>query len=103
MVRQIYALAGTYADGLEHMPCYCGCRDHAHNSAMQCYIRRRALDGRVVERDGHGRACPFGPDITGDATLWHQQGISLARIRAEIEREYSSRGPATPTPPVHTN
>ena len=103
LAREVYALAGTHADVLEHIPCYCGCRDQGHKSNMHCYIRRRSPDGRVVEWDGHGRMCPFGPDITGDATLWHQQGMSLARIRAGIEREYSSRGPATPTPPVHSH
>ena len=42
----------------------------------------------------------MGADITGDATLWHEHGTPLAQIRTDIEREYSSRGPATPTPPV---
>jgi len=43
--------------------------------------------------------CPVGPDITGDVMLWRKNGTPLLTIRNDIEREYGSRGPATPTPP----
>jgi hypothetical protein len=102
VARAVYAVAGRHADVLQHMPCYCGCHRQGHKSNMQCFIKRRTAEGRVVEWDNHGRMCPFGPDIAGDAVLWHRNGTPLTRIRADIEREYSSRGPATPTPPVPT-
>jgi hypothetical protein len=46
--------------------------------------------------------CPLAGDITGDVTLWTEQGRALFEIRNDIDREYSSRGPGTPTPlPSH--
>jgi hypothetical protein len=102
VAQTIYALAATNAKTLEHIPCHCGCRFQGHRSVFQCYVKRRSPDGRVIERDGHGRICPMGADITGDATSWHQRGMSLTEIRTEIDREFSPRGPTTPTPvPAH--
>jgi len=98
--QAVYAVAATNADTLQYIPCYCGCRTQGHQSNLHCYVRRRSADGRVIEWDGHGRICPLGQDITGDAVLWHQRGSSLSTVRADIEAEYSSRGPATPTPPA---
>jgi hypothetical protein len=103
LAEKIYALVGKHADTLEYMPCYCGCRSEGHQSVMQCYIRRRTPDGQIVEWHPHGRMCPMGADIAGDAVLWHQNGTPLEQVRAGIEREYSSRGPATVTPPVPVN
>jgi Protein of unknown function with PCYCGC motif len=100
LAEKIYALAATNAETLHYIPCFCGCRSQGHQSNLHCYVRRQAADGRVIEWDSHGRMCPMGHDITGDAMLWHEQGTPLTEIRADIEREYSSRGPATPTPPV---
>jgi hypothetical protein len=100
LAQMVYALAATNADTLQYMPCYCGCREQGHQSVHHCFVKRRSADGRVMEWDGHGRICPMGADIAGDATSSHQQGTPLAQIRLDIEREYGSRGPATPTPPV---
>lgn len=100
VAQAVYAVAATNADMLQYIPCYCGCRSQGHESNLQCYVKRRAPDGRVSEWDGHGRTCPLGPDITGDAVYWSQKGKALSTVRADIDREFSSRGPATPTPPV---
>lgn len=103
LARKVYALVGRHADTLQYMPCYCGCRSEGHQSVMQCYIWRRTPDGQIVAWHPHGRICPIGADITGDAVPWHQNGTPLEQVRADIEREYSSRGPATVTPPVPVN
>ena len=103
LAQKVYALVGRHGDTLQYMPCYCGCRSEGHQSVMQCYIKRRTPDGQIVEWHPHGRICPMGADIAGDAVLWHQHGTPLEQVRADIEREYSSRGPATATPPVPVN
>jgi hypothetical protein len=100
LAQAVYALVAKNEDTLQYIPCYCGCRSQGHGSVHHCHVRRRSADGRVTEWDGHGRICPLGADISGDAVLWHQSGVPLEQIRADIEREYSSRGPATSTPPV---
>ncbi|MPZ21040.1 MAG: hypothetical protein GEV06_24535, partial [Luteitalea sp.] len=96
--RTIYAFAGRNAELLQYIPCYCGCRSQGHRSNLDCYVRHRSADGRVSEWDRHGQTCPVGPDITGDVMLWHKRGKPLSAIRDDIDREFSSRGPATPTP-----
>lgn len=102
IAQSVYAVAATNAEVLQYIPCYCGCGSQGHQSNLHCYIKRRATDGRVIEWDSHGRICPMGPDITGDAVYWHQDGKPLSAVRADIAREFSSRGPATPTPgPSH--
>lgn len=100
VVRALYAFAGRNPDVMRYIPCYCGCQSQGHRSNDDCYVKQRSADDRVIQWDGHGLACPVGPDITGDVSLWREQGRPLTTIRRDIEREYGSRGPATPTPPV---
>lgn len=100
LAQTVYALVATNEDTLQYIPCYCGCRSQGHGSVHHCHVKRRTADGRIVEWNDHGRICPLGADIAGDAVLWRQRGTTLAQVRADIEEEYSSRGPATPTPPV---
>lgn len=98
VARAIYAFAGTKPEVLKYIPCYCGCRSQGHHSNHDCYVKRRSPDGRVTEWDSHGVTCPLGPDITGDVMLWHENGRPLSTIRHDIDQEFGSRGPATPTP-----
>jgi hypothetical protein len=100
LAQKVYALVAVNEETLQYIPCYCGCRDEGHGSVLHCHVKRRSADGRVAEWNEHGRICPMGADISGDAVFWRRQGTPLARVRADIEREYSSRGPATSTPPV---
>jgi hypothetical protein len=101
LAQKVYAVVAKNEETLRHIPCYCGCRDQGHASVHHCHVKRRSAEGVVMEWDGHGRVCPLSADISGDAVFWRQQGTPIAQIRADIEREYSSRAPATPTPPVH--
>lgn len=103
LAQMVYALVATNEDTLQYIPCYCGCRSQGHGSVHHCHVKRRSADGRVVEWNDHGRICPLGADISGDAVFWRQSGTELAQVRAAIEQEYSSRGPATATPPVPTH
>jgi hypothetical protein len=99
VAQPVYALAATNAATLQYVSCYCGCRSEGHHSVFHCYVKRHSADGRVIEWEGHGRICPLGADITGDATSWRQRGMPLSEIRTKIDREFSPRGPATATPP----
>jgi hypothetical protein len=96
--RALYAAAGSNAAVLTYIPCYCGCQSEGHRSNHDCYVSRRSADGQVTEWNSHGTTCPVGPDITGDVMLWRENGTPLSTIRTDIEREYGSRGPPTPTP-----
>lgn len=96
--RALYAFAGKNPDVLKHIPCYCGCQSEGHQSNHDCYVGQRSIDGRVIEWSSHGMTCPVGPDITGDVMLWREKGRTLSTIRDDIDREYGSRAPATPTP-----
>jgi hypothetical protein len=98
IARAIYSFAGAKPEVLQYIPCFCGCVSEAHQSNHDCYVKRRSTDGRVVEWDSHGLVCPLGSDITGDVMLWHEKGRPLSRIRNDIHREFSGRGPATATP-----
>jgi hypothetical protein len=102
LARVVYSFAALNADVLAYIPCYCGCESQSHRSNHDCYIKQRSADGRVVAWDAHGLTCPLARNITGDVSLWREQGKSLSTIRRDIEQEYASRGPATPTPPVPT-
>ena len=100
LADDVYAFAGRNPDLLQYVPCYCGCRSQGHRSNLECYVRQHGPNGQVTEWNSHGYTCPVGPDITGDVMLWHQDGTPLSAIRDHIDHEFSSRGPATPTPPV---
>lgn len=97
VARALYAFAGTNAVVLQYIPCYCGCQAQGHRSNADCYVKQRSADGRVTEWDGHGLVCPVGHDITGDVMLWREIGRPLLAIRDDVDREYASRGKATPT------
>jgi hypothetical protein len=87
LAQTVYALVATNEDTLQYIPCYCGCRSQGHGSVHHCHVKRRSSDGRVAEWNDHGRICPVGADIAGDAVVWRQRGMSLAQVRADIEQE----------------
>lgn len=98
VARAIYAFGGSKPEVLQYIPCYCGCVSQGHQSNHDCYVKRRSVEGDVVEWDSHGLVCPLGPDITGDVMLWDEKRRPLSRIRNDIDREFRERGPATVTP-----
>ena len=98
IARAIYSFAGAKPEILQHIPCFCGCVSQGHQGNHDCYVKRRSADGGVVEWDNHGLVCPLGPDITRDVMLRHEKGRPLSRIRNDIDREFSGRGPATAPP-----
>jgi hypothetical protein len=99
VVRQVYEFAARHPEVLGYVPCYCGCESLGHKANDECFVKRRATDGRIVEWDPHGMGCAVCLDIGRTAMTLFNQGMTVADIRAAIEREYGSRYPShTPTP-----
>jgi hypothetical protein len=103
VVQQVYAFAARHPEILGYVPCYCGCESLGHKANDECFVKRRAADGRIVEWEPHGMGCAVCLDIGRKAMTMFNQGMAVAQIRAAIEREYGARYPShtpTPTPPA---
>jgi hypothetical protein len=100
VVQAVYEFAARKPDVLQYMPCYCGCeRSAGHRGNHDCFVKRRAADGRVLEWDSHGYGCAICIDVARDAMQMHNSGASPASIRAAIDSKYGARFPtSTPTP-----
>lgn len=53
-VKEAYAYAANRPDVMKHVPCYCGCEQQGHDSAEDCFVKRRTADGGVAEWDSMG-------------------------------------------------
>ena len=96
-VRLVYQAAGTAAELLQWMPCYCGCGDSAgHKSNLNCFIQQVQPDGAVVW-DDHGTRCGVCLQIAVKAIRMKQDGKSVKEIRQTIDQTYK-QGFAKPTP-----
>ena len=51
--REAYRYAIERPDVLQWMPCFCGCVNDGHESNVDCFVRTRLAEGRVV-LDPHG-------------------------------------------------
>ena len=51
--RDAYRYAIDRPDVLRWMPCFCGCVNDGHESNVDCFVRTRLAEGRVV-LDPHG-------------------------------------------------
>ncbi|HEX4744069.1 MAG TPA: PCYCGC motif-containing (lipo)protein [Candidatus Limnocylindria bacterium] len=51
--REAYRYAIDRPDVLQWMPCFCGCVNDGHESNVDCFVRTRLAEGRVV-LDAHG-------------------------------------------------
>ena len=103
VIQQVYEFAARHPEVLGYVPCYCGCESLGHKANDECFVKRRAADGRIVEWEPHGMGCAVCLDIGRKAMAMFNQGMTVAQIRAAIEREYGSRYPShthTPSPPA---
>ncbi len=99
VVQAAYEFAARHPEVLQYVPCYCGCESRGHGGNHDCFVKRRAADGRVVEWDPHGSGCTICVDVARDAMLMFNSGASPTAIRAAIDRKWGSRFPSqTPTP-----
>jgi hypothetical protein len=53
-VQAVYEFAAEHPEILGYVPCYCGCERDGHRGNDDCFVRRRAPNGDVVEWEPHG-------------------------------------------------
>ena len=99
VVQSVYEFAARHPEVLQYVPCYCGCETRGHGGNHDCFVKRRAADGRVLEWDPHGSGCTVCVDVARDAMLMFNSGASVTAIRAAIDKKWGTRFPSqTPTP-----
>jgi hypothetical protein len=104
VVQAVYEFAARHPEVLQYVPCFCGCdRSAGHRGNHDCFVKRRAADGRIIEWDSHGYGCAICIDVARDSMQMFNAGAKPASIRAAIDSKYGSRGPNTmntPHPPA---
>jgi len=99
VVQSVYEFAARHPEVLQYVPCYCGCENLGHKGNHECFVKRRAADGRVLEWEPHGSGCTICVDVARDAMLMFNSGASVTAIRTAIDSKYGTRYPSsTPTP-----
>jgi len=99
VLRQVYEFAARHPEVLQYIPCYCGCEQVGHKANHDCFVKSRAADGRVTQWDAHGMGCAVCLGVGRRAMALFNQGMSVAEIRATIDKEAGARYPShTPTP-----
>lgn len=100
-LRGPYSYAARNQEVLEHVPCYCGCVREGHRSNLNCFVNGFRPNGTPIWTD-HSFSCEMCVHIAREAMLMSSQGISVQRIREEIDRRYRVLGDPTNTPlPSH--
>lgn len=104
VVQAVYEFAARHPEVLQYQPCFCGC-DHSagHKANVDCFVHRRATDGRILEWDSHGYGCAVCIDVARDSMQMFNSGASVSSIRAAIDAKYGARTPTTmqtPKPPA---
>ena len=99
VVERVYEFAARHPEVLQYMPCYCGCERVGHGGNHDCFVKRRAANGRIAEWDPHGIGCAVCLNVGYRAMTLFNQKKSVVEIRAVIDKEFGARYPsATPTP-----
>jgi hypothetical protein len=106
VVTQAYHFAAEHPEVLSYVPCFCGCERSGHGGNHDCFVRKRADNGEVVEWDEHGVECTVCIDVANRSRQMHASGASVRDIRAAIDKEFGAiyptgRNMATPHPPAH--
>ena len=100
-LRGPYSYAARHKEVLQHVPCYCGCVREGHRSNLNCFMNGFRPNGTPIWTD-HSFSCEMCVHIAREAMLMSSQGISLQRVREEIDRRYRVLGDPTNTPlPSH--
>ena len=55
VARALYAFAGTHAEVVDYIPCYCGCRAQGHRSSGDCSTDHRKQEEARRDQDWHGK------------------------------------------------
>jgi hypothetical protein len=98
-LTEVYEFAARHPEVLQYIPCYCGCEAVGHQANHDCFVKSRAANGAVTQWDEHGMGCTICLGVGRKAMNMFKAGMSVADIRAAIDREYGSHYPThTPTP-----
>ena len=92
-----YAYAARAREVLGRIPCYCGCVGQGHGSVLNCFVREFRENGTPVWND-HSFDCDLCVHIAREVMLMSVQGMSVSRIREEIDGHYRAIGQPTRTP-----
>jgi hypothetical protein len=99
MIQQVYEFAARHPEVLQYVPCYCGCERQGHRGNHDCFVKSRAADGRIIQWDEHGFHCAVCLEVGRRAMVLFNEKMSVASIRATIDREFGRNAPTrTPTP-----
>jgi hypothetical protein len=82
--------------GIEWMPCYCGCVKLDHRSNLDCYLKRPAA-GASTQFDQHASFCGICVQTTLLAQQMSEQGKSLKEIRQAVDQQFGGSTPGTDT------
>jgi len=93
----VYAYAARHPEVLQHIPCYCGCVREGHRGNLNCFVTGFRADGAPIWTN-HSFSCPMCVHIAREAMLMSLQGLSVDRIRDEIDAHYGDQGIPTDTP-----
>lgn len=96
-LRGVYAYAARNKELLQQIPCYCGCVREGHRSNLNCFVSAFRPDGTPVWTD-HSFSCPMCVHIARETMLMSSQGMSVERVRQEIDNRYRALGDPTNTP-----
>ena len=54
VLRSVYEFAANNPEGLNYVPCFCGCENFGHVSSHDCFVDHRNQDGQVAAWEAHG-------------------------------------------------
>jgi hypothetical protein len=99
VVTAAFQFAAEHPEIASYVPCFCGCQQGGHRGNEDCFVRRRAPNGDVVEWEEHGVECAVCIDVATRSRQMYSSGASARDIRAAIEREFVPNATTmTPTP-----
>lgn len=89
-----YQAAARYPEGLNWIPCYCGCVYEQHRSLRDCFYKP---DGAYND---HASNCHVCVEESTDMAKGLDGGKPMKEVRAAIEAKFGRNGGGTLTPPV---
>jgi hypothetical protein len=102
VITAAYKFAAEHPEVLTFVPCFCGCERGGHKGNEDCFVKKRADNGDVIEWEEHGMECNVCLDVAQQAMQMHASGASVRDIRKAVEAKWSGQFPGhthTPEPP----
>src|ERR1044071_7567487 len=87
LVRAAYEFAARHSEGLNYIPCFCGCERMGHRGNTDCFVGSRDANGRVTEWETHALGCEICLDVALESMQMHNTGASTSAIRAAIDKK----------------